>query len=103
MSEQLSRKRRHEAYSLQKFYLQSKRRETFCPWNFSAEVDIEALADAGFCYIGIGDACICPWCENIISNWNKGDNALLRHKEVSNSHCKYLNFMFPTQPAHEYC
>ena len=101
LSDELNRKRRQEGYSFRKFYIQSKRKETFSNWKFS-EVDIDSLADAGFCYIGIDDACICPWCEHIVSGWNKDDNPVIRHDKISNGLCKYLNFTFPSSSSCEY-
>lgn len=53
------------------------------------------LAQVGFCYIGEGDACFCPWCEIIIDHWGFFDEPFAKHKEVSSTVCHYLNYLFP--------
>ena len=68
---ELDRKRRQKTYSFRKFFVQSRRRETFENWTDFSDVEVETLIDAGFCYLGLSDACICPWCECVVSGWKK--------------------------------
>ena len=93
---QLKLKRKKKPYSLESFFSFSKRLATFEKWPVMHSLKSFNLAQAGFCYTGVGDVCFCPWCEVFIDNWNYLDEPFGKHKEVSSSFCTYLHYLFPT-------
>ncbi|XP_038059757.1 baculoviral IAP repeat-containing protein 7-like isoform X2 [Patiria miniata] len=54
---------------------------TFKNWPRSAPVTANALARAGFCFLGIGNQVQCFACLGIIKDWEFGDLALGEHKK----------------------
>ena len=65
-------------------------------WSDVSDIEVESLIDAGFCYLGISDACMCPWCECVVSGWHKEDHPLIRHDHKSAG--LYMNFIYPPIP-----
>ena len=93
----LRRKQNNQPYLLEKFFSFSYRLATFEKWSDTHSLRPMHLAQAGFCYTGIGEACICPWCEIIIDKWGYFDEPFGKHKETSSSVCTYLHYLFPTK------
>ncbi|XP_038059133.1 baculoviral IAP repeat-containing protein 3-like [Patiria miniata] len=54
---------------------------TFKNWPHSAPVTANALARAGFFFLGIGDQVQCFACLGIIKDWEFGDHAMGEHKK----------------------
>ncbi len=56
------------------------RLETFARWPNRAAISGEALAKAGFFYTLSADRVQCAFCENVLENWEAGENALEEHR-----------------------
>ena len=87
------------SYSLKAFYSCNKRLETFQTWSKLHPLKPEQLAQAGFCFTGFGDICLCPWCEKEVDRWTLLDEPFAKHKEVSSLVCPYLSYIFPQAKA----
>ena len=95
LNTEIKKKLRKEIYNLEDFYISSKRLETFQSWSRFHPIKPEQLVQAGFCYTGLGDTCICPWCEKEVDRWSVLDEPFSKHKAISSSLCTYLGYIFP--------
>ena len=96
LSNELEKKKNKKDYSLSQFYSYTSRLETFTAWSTLHPLKPEKLAQAGFCYTGLGDICICPWCERLVTDWKLFDEPFSKHKEISSVGCSFLDYIFPT-------
>lgn len=65
------------------------RLNTFNNWPSSAPVDPVRLAKAGFYYTGDGIEVQCFSCAGKISDWNYGDQVMLRHRRLEPD-CQFI-------------
>lgn len=65
------------------------RLQTFQEWPMAMPHTKEELANAGFCYIGVGDQVFCFCCSGTIGEWREGHNPWRRHAETGNR-CVFL-------------
>ena len=92
---ELKKKELNQSYSLDYFYHCENRLETFHQWSRFHPLKAENLAQAGFCYVGYGEICICPWCEKTVDAWRYFDEPFSKHKEISfGVKCPYLRYIF---------
>ena len=98
---ELNLKQNRQDYSLKKFFSCDKRLETFTNWSHMLPQHPLKLAQAGFCYTGVADLCICPWCECTIDKWGIFDEPFNKHKAASVWGCDFLNIIFPQTSAED--
>ena len=65
---------------LQRMKSEQARLETFVRWPNRAAISGEALAKAGFFYTLSADRVQCAFCENVLRNWEAGDDAFAEHR-----------------------
>ena len=65
---------------LQHMKSEEARLMTFIRWPNHAAVSPEELARAGFFYTGSTDRVQCAFCENVLRNWEPGDNPSFEHR-----------------------
>ncbi len=65
---------------LRRMKSEQARLETFARWPNRAAISGEALAKAGFFYTLSADRVQCAFCENVLRNWEAGDNAMEEHR-----------------------
>ncbi|XP_012276923.1 baculoviral IAP repeat-containing protein 7-A isoform X2 [Orussus abietinus] len=63
--------------------VEENRLRTFSDWPVNAAVDCARIAKAGFYYTGLAQEVQCFACGARISEWNYGDQAMARHRQVS--------------------
>ena len=102
LTRELEKRKSKESYSLKAFFSYTTRLETFSSWSTLHALSPDVIARAGFCYTGIGEICICPWCERLVTKWNFFDEPFNKHKEISPFGCNYLDYIFP-QPSYNEC
>lgn len=62
--------------------VEENRLRTFEEWPANAAVDAARIAKAGFYYTGCGLEVQCFLCAAKVSDWNYGDQAMMRHRLV---------------------
>ena len=67
-------------YPLQRMKTEEARVMTYTMWPNDAAVSPEELALAGFFYTGSTDRVQCAFCENVLRNWESGDNPTFEHR-----------------------
>ena len=72
-------------------------------WPSDVPLAPEALARAGWFYIGREDRVQCPWCGGCVFNWVPGDSALGEHRRHF-PHCEFVqehiaNALTPVKPS----
>ena len=65
---------------LQRMKTEEARLMTFTRWPNHAAVTPQDLARAGFFYTGSNDRVQCAFCENVLRNWERGDNPTFEHR-----------------------
>ena len=65
---------------LQRMRSEEARLMTYTRWPNHASVSPEDLARAGFFYTGSNDRVQCAFCENVLRNWETGDNPTFEHR-----------------------
>lgn len=70
--------------------VEENRLGTFSEWPANAAVDATRIAKAGFYYTGRGLEVQCFLCGTRISNWNYGDQAMVRHR-VAEPTCPFVS------------
>ncbi|XP_076245579.1 death-associated inhibitor of apoptosis 2 [Calliopsis andreniformis] len=63
--------------------VEENRLQTFSEWPANATVDATRIAKAGFYYSGRGMEVQCFLCGTKISDWNYGDQAMVRHRQAA--------------------
>lgn len=71
------------------FRFESKRLLTFQRWPIEAPIDSARVAKAGFYFTGQGYEVQCFACGGKISQWNYGDQAVSKHRQMNPS-CPFL-------------
>lgn len=69
--------------------VEEKRLRTFRGWPANAAVDPARLAKAGFYYTGHVQEVQCFLCGTKISDWNYGDQAIVRHR-MNSPNCPFV-------------
>lgn len=59
--------------------IESHRLDTYTDWPNRQAISPEELAQAGFFFTGSADRVQCAFCENVLRNWELGDDALAEH------------------------
>ena len=88
-------------YSFKLFHQFKNRQVTFKTWSKSHPISGDKLAQAGFCYLGFGDTCICAWCSTIVDHMSYFDEPFSKHRELAKNCCKFINYIFPPLPLIE--
>ena len=65
---------------LRRMKSEAARLETFARWPNGAAITGESLAKAGFFYTLSADRVQCAFCENVLRNWEAGDDAMTEHR-----------------------
>ena len=65
---------------LQRMRTEEARLMTYTRWPNHAAVTPQDLARAGFFYTGSNDRVQCAFCENVLRNWERGDNPTFEHR-----------------------
>lgn len=78
------------------YKIYDNRIRTFAMWPYSARVNPQAIALAGFKYTGFGDKCQCCFCHLQISQFQYFDDPMSDHKKF-NPTCPYLMMIQPYQ------
>ena len=65
---------------LQRMRSEEARLMTYTRWPNHAAVSPDDLARAGFFYTGSNDRVQCAFCENVLRNWEAGDNPTFEHR-----------------------
>lgn len=76
-------------FFLLKMNSETNRLATFCNWPPEAPVNPIRIAKAGFFYTGQGTEVECFSCGGKISQWNYGDQAMLRHQRMQ-PNCRFV-------------
>ncbi|XP_066586499.1 death-associated inhibitor of apoptosis 2 isoform X2 [Prorops nasuta] len=63
--------------------VEENRLRTFSDWPTTAVIDAGRVAKAGFYYTGHAQEVQCFLCGEKVSEWNYGDQAIVRHRQVS--------------------
>lgn len=69
--------------------IEENRLQTFTDWPANAAVDAARIAKAGFYYSGYGLEVQCFLCGVKISDWNYGDQAIVRHR-LAEPNCSFV-------------
>ena len=68
---------------------EAERRRTFSfKWPKESEVKGNDCAKEGFYFTGVDDQVQCAFCDEIIKNWERGDNPKCLHKDFF-KYCKF--------------
>ena len=73
----------------------ASRLQTFEMWPPAMPISPKSLAEAGFCYEGIGDKVTCFECKKTLMHWRGGDDPWWEHRRQS-PNCPYLQSAFKT-------
>ena len=87
-----------EDYSFKTFHVFTNRQATFKNWPKGHPLSSDKLAQAGFCYLGFGDTCICAWCSTLLDRMSCFDEPFAKHRELARNSCKFINYIFPPLP-----
>jgi len=53
------------------------------PWPPNAKMEARKIAKAGLYYTGQYQEAKCPWCNRVITQWDYGEQAIVKHRELS--------------------